>query len=81
MRVMRKPDCSLKAVAPRGSYWRRGGMAERGKGDFSVGTARGQKAQPPEIPQSLGPRSTTGPRLLGAGWGGLRTLGSWASAG
>ena len=56
-------------------------MAERWKGDSSVGTARGQKAQPPEIPQSLGPRSTTGPRLLGVGWGGLRTLGSWVSAG
>lgn len=55
-------------------------MAERWNGGSSVGTARGQKAQPPEIPQSLGPRSTTGPRLLGVGWGGLRALGSWVSA-
>jgi hypothetical protein len=28
-----------------------------------VGTARGQKAQPPEIPQSLRPRDTEDPRL------------------
>lgn len=46
------------------------------------GRRPGPRPPPPaEIPQSLGPGSTTGPRLLGVSWGGLRTLGSRVSAG
>lgn len=77
--VMGQPDSSLNVQLPGGLLER--GAEHREKGPACVGTARGQKAQPPEIPQSLGPRSTTGPRLRRVSWEGLGTLGSRVSAG
>lgn len=74
---MRKPDSPLNAssswgTAGEGAEGRRRNLAD------GVGTARGQKAQPPppppRSPQSLGPRSIAGPRLQRGSWEGLRTM-------
>lgn len=59
---MEKPDSPLNSGAL-GIARERGGALRNKPPLACVGTARGQKAQPLEIPQSLGPRSTEGPRL------------------
>lgn len=62
MRVMGKPDNPLNAWLW-GIARERGGALRNKPPLACVGTAGGQKAQPPEIPRSLRPRSTEGPRL------------------
>lgn len=82
---MGKPDSPLNAQLPGGLLERREELLKQEPLPACVGTARGQKGQPPtptpEILQSLGPRTTTGPRLQRVCWEGLRTLRSQVSAG
>lgn len=81
--MMGKPDSPLNRQLP-GDSWREGRSAQsRSLGQPVWEQPEGRRPGPGRSQQSLGPRSTTGPRLQRVSWEGLQTLGfgglSWLS--